>query len=109
EVRPDYFRQIVVNFLAPRKFNQLLRFTSVEIPRYPLGLFAFNTELIELIASPLKNKQPMPELLEIGKKFLFDGKCIGRQQPLFFGKEALFGESSTNGLQTIFGDGEHLA
>ena len=76
EVWPDYSRQIVADFLPPRKFNQFFWFTGVEIARDPFGLLAFNTELIQLIASALKNKQAMPKLLEIGERFLLDRKCI---------------------------------
>jgi len=96
EVRPDYSRQVVADFFPRRKFNQLFRFTGVEILGYPFGLLAFNAELIQLIASPLKNKQAMPELLEVGEKFSVDRKCVGRSSPLFFGKEAFLWESSAN-------------
>ena len=65
--------------LATRKFDEFLRFTGVKIPRYPLGLLAFNAQLIELIASALKNEQPMPELFEIGKKFFLDWKSFRRE------------------------------
>ena len=96
QIWPDYSRQIVADFLAPRKFNQFFWFTGIEIARYPFGLLAFNAELIKLIASALKNKQPMPELLEVGEKFPVDRKCVRRKQPLFFGEEALFRESSAD-------------
>ena len=89
-------RQIVADFLPPRKFNQLFRFTGVEVTGYPFGLLAFNAELIQLIASPLKNKQPVPELLEIGEKFPVDRKCIRREQPLFLGEKAFLWESGAN-------------
>ena len=96
EVRPDYSRQLVADFLAPRKFNKLSRFTGVEVPRDPVWLLALSTELIELVASALKNKEAMPKLFEIREKFLFDRKCVRREQPLFFGKEAFFWKSSAN-------------
>ena len=87
-------RQIVADFLPPRKFNQLFRFTGVEVAGYPFGLLAFNAELIQLVASALKNKQPMPKLLEIGERFPVDRKCVWREQPFFLGKEALFGKGA---------------
>ena len=96
QVRPDYSRQLVADFLAPRKFNQLFRFTGIEVLRDPLWLLAFNAELIQLVASALKNKQSMPELLEVGQKFLFDRKCIWREQPLLFGKQAFLWKGSAN-------------
>jgi len=50
----------------------------------------------------------MPELLEIGKRFPVDRKCVRREQPLFVGKKALLGESGANCLQTIFRGGDHF-
>jgi hypothetical protein len=49
-----------------------------------------------LVASPLKNKQAMPELLEIGKEFPVDWKCVRREQPLFLGEKTLFGKRCTD-------------
>src|SRR5262249_22946203 len=96
QVRPDYSRQIVADFLTPRKFDQLFRLTGVEIPRHPFGLVAFNAELIQLIAGSLENKQAMPELLEVGEKFLLDRTSVRRKPPLFFGEEAFLGKSGAN-------------
>ena len=65
EVRPDHARQIIADFFTPRKFNQLFRFTRVKIARHPLWLFAFDAQLIELIAGALENRQAMTKLLEV--------------------------------------------
>ena len=96
EIWPDHSWQIVADFFSPRKFNQLFWFPGIEVSGDPLGLFAFNAELIELIASALKNKQSMPELLQVRERFFVDRKCIWREQPLFLSKEPFFRESSAN-------------
>ena len=74
EVRPNYSWQSIANFFATRKFNQLFWFTRIEIARDPFRLFSFYAELIQLITGALKNKEPMPELLELGDKFPLDRK-----------------------------------
>src|SRR5438876_8517659 len=38
----------------------------------------------------------MTELLKLGHKFFLDRKCVRRKEPIFFGKEAFFWESSTD-------------
>src|SRR6267143_2100 len=48
--------QIVSNFFAPRKLNQLFGFTGVEIARYSRRLLVLNAQLIELITGALKNE-----------------------------------------------------
>ena len=87
-------RQIVADFLPPRKFNQLFWFTGVEVAGYPFGLLAFNAELIQLIASPLKNKQPMPELLEIAfaHTVLRRDRLGDRRDPGIDGQAQLLGD-----------------
>src|SRR4030095_15165061 len=51
--------QIISDFFASRKLDQLFWFAGVEIARHPFRLFAFNTKLVKLIASALKNKKSM--------------------------------------------------
>src|SRR5262249_54424067 len=67
----------------------------------PFGLLAFGAELIQLIASSLKNEQTMPKLLEVGERLLVDLKCVRRKQPLFLGEETLFGKSGANCRQPL--------
>jgi hypothetical protein len=64
--------------------------------------------LVELIASALKNKQPVAKLLEVSQKFLVDRKCVWRKEPLFLREEAFFWESGTDRLQTVVGNGDHF-
>ena len=48
-----------------REFDQFFRFAGVEVARNPSRLLAFDAQLVQLIASALKNKQPMTKLLEV--------------------------------------------
>ena len=68
QIRPDNLWQIIPEFFLARELDQLRGFPGIEIARDPRRLFAFDAELIELIASALKNEEPMPELLQ----FLFE-------------------------------------
>src|SRR6266542_1817573 len=38
----------------------------------------------------------MTELLKLGQKLFVDRKCVRRKEPIFFGKETFFWESSTD-------------
>src|SRR5436309_1776890 len=51
---------------------------------------------MKLVAGALEYEQPMTELLKLGHKFFLDRKCVRRKEPIFFGKEAFFWESSTD-------------
>src|SRR5262249_51795233 len=88
-------------FLASRKLNQLFRFASVEITRDPLRLFAFNAELIKLIARALKNKKPVPKLLELLQKFFVDRERVRREKPIFLSEQPFFREGITNGRELV--------
>src|SRR5437667_8271843 len=43
----------------------------------------------------------MTELLKLGQKLFVDGKCVRRKEPIFFGKEAFFWESSTDRSEPV--------
>ncbi len=92
EIWPDHPWQIIADFFAPRKFDQLFRFTRIEIARYPVRLLPFDAKLIELVTGALKNKQPMTKLIEFSENFFVDRKCVWRKEPLFFSEKALLWE-----------------
>src|ERR1041384_6867292 len=101
QVGPNHARQIVPNFFAPRKFNQLARFTGIEITRDPFRLLSFNAELIKLIARALKDEQPMAKLLQLGQKSLVNREWVGGKQPILLGEETLLGKSGADCRQPV--------
>src|SRR5947207_14025686 len=100
QIGPEDTRQIITNFFAPGKFNQLSRIPGIEITCHPIGLFAFNAALIKLVAGALENEEAMAELLNIGAEFLADREGIRRQQPVFFREENLLGEGTADDPQS---------
>src|SRR5579885_773737 len=102
EVGPNHPRQIVADFFAPGKFDQLLRFAGVEVTCHPLGLLSLDAQLIKLIAGPLEYKKPMAQLLELFEQFARDRKRIWRKKPVFLSEKTLFGESCADNVPTIF-------
>src|SRR6266487_2725106 len=105
EIRPDDQWQIIAKFLAPRKFHELCRLSIVEIARNPFRLLSFNAELIEPIASALKDEEAMTELLKLPRKFLVDRERFGRKQPIFVGKKSFGSKGASNRIQFV-GNGE---
>src|SRR4029079_13219740 len=101
EIGTNHPWQIVSNFFPPRKLNQLFWFTGIEITRHPGGLFAFNAQVIELIAGALKNEEPMSELFQLGDEFFLDWKGIRREKPVLFRKKTFLRESRAYCIQSV--------
>src|ERR1041385_5082161 len=90
EIGPDHPRQIVSNFLASRKLDQLPGLARVEITRNPFRLLSFYALLVKLITGALKNEESMSKLFQIGEKFSVDRERVRGKQPVFLCKKALF-------------------
>ena len=74
EIRPDNLRQIIAKLFFARELDQLRGLSGIEITRDPRRLFALDAELIQLIASALKDEELMAELLE----FLFELRSMAK-------------------------------
>jgi hypothetical protein len=101
EVRPDDQWQVIAKFFAPRKFHELCRLSIVEIARNPFRLFSFYAELIELIASTLKDEEAMTELLKLPRKFFVNRERFGRKQPIFVGEKSFGRKGASNRIQFV--------
>src|SRR5262249_6523092 len=99
---------IIANFLAPGKFDQLLRLAGVKITRHPIRLFPSYAELIKLITSALENEEPMTQLFELGQELLLNFECIWRKQPILLTEQASLGKGSPNCFEAVFGNGDHF-
>ena len=93
KIGPDDARQVVANFFAARKLDQLRRFPGIEITRDPRGLLAFDALLVELIAGALKNEEPMAELFEFRFEFWLDRKRSGESSQSFSAKRPSVGKA----------------
>ena len=86
EVRTDDLRQVVAEFFSSRKLDQFRGLSGIEITRDPRRLFAFDAELVELIASALKDEELMPELLQFFSKLRSMAKGSGDLSQSFSAK-----------------------
>src|SRR5439155_26932125 len=93
-------------FLPPRKFHELCRLSIVEIARDPFRLLSFYAELIELIASALKDEEAMTEVLKLPRKFFVNWEGFGRKQPIFVGEKPFCRKGASNRIQFV-GNGKH--
>ena len=101
EVRPDDTRERVAAHPLARILDESRRFTDIKIARHPFRLLPFDALLVELITGALKNEKLVAEALEISPKFFFERKWFRRNQPFFFGEEALLWPGLADGSETI--------